>query len=111
MTRFAALKHQRAVSLAKDMNAAADEIVKLRNQARRESTTPPNCAPKNSYIRVRFGLLEDTPLHDVTRRGSPHYQLRRATRGLVEQDRPQLIAHRLLRHVARVPASSPGWIS
>jgi hypothetical protein len=47
MTRFAAVKHQRTVALAKDMNAAADEIVKLRNQARRDKPTPPNCAPKN----------------------------------------------------------------
>jgi hypothetical protein len=32
-TRFAAVKHQRTVALAKDMNAAADEIVKLRCRA------------------------------------------------------------------------------
>ena len=40
MTRFAAVKHQRTVALAKDMNTAADEIVKLRSRARREKARP-----------------------------------------------------------------------
>ena len=38
--RFAAVKHQRTAALAKDMNAAADEIVKLRSLARREKLDP-----------------------------------------------------------------------
>jgi hypothetical protein len=33
-----AVKHQRTVALAKDMNAAAAEIVNLRSRARREET-------------------------------------------------------------------------
>jgi len=45
MMRFAAVKLQRTVALAKDMNAAADEIVKLRNHARRNKRDPPSCAP------------------------------------------------------------------
>ena len=42
MTRFAAVKHQRTVALAKEMSAAADEIVKLRIRASAKSATPPN---------------------------------------------------------------------
>jgi hypothetical protein len=34
------VKHQRTVALAKDMNAPADEIVKLRRRARREMRDP-----------------------------------------------------------------------
>jgi hypothetical protein len=71
MTRFAAVKHQRTVALAKDMNAAADEIVKLRSRAQREKRDPAELRPEELHIREKFGLLEDTPLHDVTRRGSP----------------------------------------
>lgn len=40
MTRFAAVKHQRAVALAKDVNAVADEIVKLRSRAQHEKRDP-----------------------------------------------------------------------
>jgi hypothetical protein len=47
MTRFAAVKHQRIVALAKDMSAAADEIVKLRDHARWNNPTPRNCAPRS----------------------------------------------------------------
>jgi hypothetical protein len=71
MTRFAAVKHQRTVALAKDMNAAADEIVKLRSRAQREKRDPAELRAKELAIREKFGLLEGTPLHDVTRRGSP----------------------------------------
>jgi hypothetical protein len=70
-TRFAAVKHQRTVALAKDMNAAADEIVKLRSRAQREKRDPAELRAKELAIREKFGLLEGTPLHDVTRRGSP----------------------------------------
>ena len=71
MTRFAAVKHQRTVALANDMNAAADEIVKLRSRAQREKRDPADLRAEEAHIREKFGLLEDTPLHDVTRRGSP----------------------------------------
>jgi hypothetical protein len=71
MTRFAAVKHQRIVALAKDMSAAADEIVKLRNHARWNNRDPAELRGEELRIREKFGLLEDTPLHDVTRRGSP----------------------------------------
>ena len=42
MARFAAVKDQRTVALAKDMNVAADAIVKLRSRASAKSATPPN---------------------------------------------------------------------
>ena len=71
MTRFAAVKHQRTVALARDMSAAADAIVKLRSRARREQRHPAELRAEELAIREKFGLLEDTPLHDVTRRGSP----------------------------------------
>ena len=51
--------------------AAADEIVKLRSCARREKRDRAELRPEELRIRAKFGLLEDTPLHDVTRRGSP----------------------------------------
>ena len=70
MTRFAAVKHQRIVALTKDMSSAADAIVKLRNHARWNNRDPAELRPEELRIRERFGLLEDTPLHDVTRRGS-----------------------------------------
>ena len=101
MTRFAAVKHQRTVALAKEMNAAADEIVKLRNRAKWNKRDPAELRAEELQIREKFGLLEDTPLHDVTRRGARCYELRRATRGLVEQERAQRIAHRHLRQVGR----------
>jgi hypothetical protein len=69
MTRFAAVKHQRIVALAKDMSGAADAIVKLRS--RREQRDAAELRAEELEIREKFGLLEDTPLHDVTRRGSP----------------------------------------
>jgi hypothetical protein len=71
MARFAAVKHQRIAALAKDMSAAADAIVKLRDHARRNNRDPDELRAKELEIREKFGLLEDTPLHDVTRRGSP----------------------------------------
>jgi hypothetical protein len=71
MTRFAAVKHQRIVALAKDMNVAADEIVKLRNRARWDKRDPAELRAEELAIREKFGLLQDTPLHDVTHRGSP----------------------------------------
>jgi hypothetical protein len=71
MTRFAAVKRQRTVALAKDMNAAADAIVKLRDHARWNNRDPAELRAEELAIREKFGLLEDTPLHDVTRRGSP----------------------------------------
>jgi hypothetical protein len=74
MTRFAAVKHQRTMALAKDMNAAADEIVKLRNNARWNEL-----GAEELHIREKFGLLEDTPLHDVTRRGSARVCMSRAS--------------------------------
>ena len=51
MTRFAAVKHQRTVALAKDMNAAADEIVKLRSRARRDKHDPAEVRAEELQIR------------------------------------------------------------
>jgi hypothetical protein len=65
MTRFAAVKHQRTVALAKDMNAAANEIVKLRSLAQREKRGPAALCAEELRIREKFGLVEDTRLHDV----------------------------------------------
>jgi hypothetical protein len=53
------------------MTAAPDEIVKLRDQARRNKRDPAELRAEELAIREKFGLLEDTPLRDVTRRGSP----------------------------------------
>jgi hypothetical protein len=53
------------------MSAAADEIVKLRNHARWNNRDPAELRAEELAIREKFGLLEDTPLHEVTRRGSP----------------------------------------
>ena len=66
MTRFAAVKHQRIVALAKNMNAAADEIVQLRSRAQREKRDPAEMRAEELHIREKFGLLENTPLHGVT---------------------------------------------
>ena len=71
MTRFAAVKHQRIVALAKDMSAAENAIVKLRSRARRQQRDLAELRAEELEIREKFGLLEGTPLHDVTRRGSP----------------------------------------
>jgi hypothetical protein len=71
MARFAAVKHQRTVQLARDMTAAADEIVKLRNHGRWNNRDATELRAEELEIREKFGLLKDTPLHDVTRRGSP----------------------------------------
>jgi len=49
--------------LARDFHLQQDEID-------RKSATSPNWAPSSSRS-GKFGLLEGTPLHDVTRRGSP----------------------------------------
>jgi hypothetical protein len=65
MTRFAVVKHQRTEALAKDLSAAADEIVKLRDQARRNKRDSGELRAEELEIREKFGLLEDTrPLHD-----------------------------------------------
>ena len=69
MTRFAAVKHQRTVALAKDIGAAADDIVKLRSHARWNNRNRTELRAKELRVREKFGLLQDTPLHDVTRLG------------------------------------------
>jgi hypothetical protein len=71
MTRFAAVKHQRTVALGKNMNSAADEIVKLRSRAQRKKCDLAELRAEELHIREKFGLPEATPVHDVTRRGSP----------------------------------------
>jgi hypothetical protein len=71
MRRFSEVRHQRTVALANDMSAAADEIVKLRNDVWRTKLAPPELHAEELRIREKHGLLEDTPLHDVTQRGSP----------------------------------------
>jgi hypothetical protein len=65
------VKNQRTVALAKDRSAAADEIVKIRNRARRDKRDPAELRAEELHIREKFGLLENTPLHDVTRPRSP----------------------------------------
>jgi hypothetical protein len=70
-TRFAAVKHQRFVVLVKDMTSAADAIIKLRNHARWNNRDPAELRTEELAIREKFCLLEDTPLWDVTTRGSP----------------------------------------
>jgi hypothetical protein len=48
MRRFSEVKYQRTVALADDMSAAADEIVKLRNDVwRSKLVTPPTCAQRS----------------------------------------------------------------
>jgi hypothetical protein len=69
MSRFAAVKHERTVALARDMSAAADEIIALRSQ--RDKRNPAELRAEELRIREKHGLLEDTELHDSTRRGSP----------------------------------------
>jgi hypothetical protein len=71
MMRFAAVKDQRMVALAKDMSAAADQIVKLRDHARWNNRDATELRAEELAIREKFGLLEGPPLHEVTRRGSP----------------------------------------
>jgi hypothetical protein len=58
-------------SLAKDMSAAENAIVKLRDHARWNNRDPAELHAEELAIREKFGLLQDTPLHDVTRCGSP----------------------------------------
>ena len=76
MSRFAAVKHQRTVVLertvvlAKDMNAAADEIVKVRSRARREKLDPAEVR-QELQIREKFGLLEDARHCTTSPDGSP----------------------------------------
>jgi hypothetical protein len=70
MRRFSE-KHQRAVAPAKDMNAAAEAIVKLRNNVWQSKLGPTELLAEELRIREKHCLLEDTPLHDVTRRGQP----------------------------------------
>jgi hypothetical protein len=71
MTRFAAVNYQRTVQQARDMSAAADEIVKLGSHARWNKRDTAELRAEELHIREKFGLLEDTPLRDVTRRGDP----------------------------------------
>ena len=59
------------MALAKDMSAAADGIVKLGDRARWDKRDPAEPRAEELAIREKFGLLQDTRLHDVTRRGSP----------------------------------------
>jgi hypothetical protein len=67
MTRFAAVKHQRTVALAKDMNAAADEIVKLRNHARWNERDPAELRAEELAIRE----VRTASRHAASRRHSP----------------------------------------
>ena len=71
MTRFAAIKHQRMMALAKDMSAAEDAIVKLRDHARWNNRDSAELRADKLRIREKFGLHEGVELRDVTRRGSP----------------------------------------
>jgi hypothetical protein len=59
MARFAAVKHQRTVELARDMGAAAGKVVKLRNRARWDKRDPTELRAAELGIREKCGLLED----------------------------------------------------
>jgi hypothetical protein len=50
--------------LARDFHLQQDEID-------RKKRDPAELRPEELRIREKFGLLEDTPVRDVTRRGSP----------------------------------------
>jgi hypothetical protein len=71
MRRFSEVRHERTAALGRDMVAAADEIVKLRNDVWRTKLAPAEVHAEELRIREKHDLLEDTPLHDVTRWGSP----------------------------------------
>jgi hypothetical protein len=70
MTRFAAVKHQRVVALAKDMSAAADAIVKLRDQARRNKRDPGEL-PAEELRSGKGSVCLKTRRCTTTRRSSP----------------------------------------
>jgi len=53
------------------MNAAANEIVKLRSLAQREKRGPAALCAEELRIREKFGLVEDTRLHDVNQTRQP----------------------------------------
>jgi hypothetical protein len=70
MTRFAAVKHQH--------RGASQRHERGRGRDRQASRSCPMEQPDSAELRAeeleireKFGLLEDTPLHNVTRRGSP----------------------------------------
>jgi hypothetical protein len=46
-------------------------MVKLRKNVWKSKLDPAELRTEELWIREKHGLLEDTPLHDVTRRGSP----------------------------------------
>jgi hypothetical protein len=69
-TRFAAVKHQRIVALAKDMNGRGCDRQASRPGSMGQAR-PAELRAEELAIREKFGLLEDTPLWDVTTRGSP----------------------------------------
>ena len=54
----------RFLILARDFHFQQDEID-------RKKCDLAELRAEELHIREKFGLLEDTPLHDVTRRGSP----------------------------------------
>ena len=59
------------MALAKDMSAAEDAIVKLRDHARWNNRDPAELRAEKLRIREKFGLHEGVELRDVTRRGNP----------------------------------------
>jgi hypothetical protein len=69
MRRFSEVKHQRTMALAQDMNAAADEIVKLRNNVWQSKLDPAELRAEELRIREKRGLLEDTPVSTHCRPG------------------------------------------
>jgi hypothetical protein len=58
MRRFAAVKHQRIVALAKDMNSAADAIVKLRDHARWNNRDPAEMRAEELEIQEKSVCLK-----------------------------------------------------
>jgi hypothetical protein len=79
MRRFSEVRHQRTMALANDISAAADEIVKLRNDVWRTKLAA-ELRAEELRIREKHGLLEDTPLRDVTQARSCDSRAPRAVR-------------------------------
>ena len=81
------------VALAKDMNAAAMRSSSFAVGLSAKSATPPNCAPRSLRSGKSSGSWRTRHCTTSPDAAARCYELRRAARGLVEQERPQRIAH------------------
>jgi hypothetical protein len=68
MRRFSEMKHQRIVALGRHERGPR---TRSSSSATMFGGAPAERRAEGLRIREKHGLLEDTPLHDVTRRGSP----------------------------------------